>query len=141
MTISAAVLNRERFEQAYEQLSASTLELTEFGTTEVAGTITCDRDGLLYTSIPQNGNWYAEVDGEPVETVTVGKAMTSVMLTEGTHEVRFFYRNKAFAWGWKISLACAAVFALLIYRDSQTSGRTGKYQNQKKNKSKKKRKH
>ena len=133
MTISAAVLNQARFEQAFAELSASTLELTEFANTEVIGTIDCDRDGLLYTSIPQNGNWHVEVDGEEAEAVAVGEAMTSVMLTEGTHEVRFFYHNKSFALGWKISLACAAVFALLIWHRSRNV-KEGKYQKNKKRK-------
>ena len=134
MTMSAAVLNQARFEQAYEELNASVLELTEFTNTEVSGVIHCNRDGLLYTSIPQNGNWHAEVDGEETETVAVGEAMTSVMLTEGTHEVRFFYRNKAFSLGWKISLACAAVFALLIWRSKSAENQKGKYRNKKKRK-------
>ena len=133
MTISAAVLNQARFEQAFAELRASTLELTEFANTEVIGTIECDRDGLLYTSIPQNGNWHVEVDGEEAEAVAVGEAMTSVMLTEGTHEVRFFYHNKAFALGWKISLACAAVFALLVWCRSRNV-KEGKYQKNKKRK-------
>ena len=133
MTISAAVLNQARFEQAFAELRASTLELTAFANTEVIGTIDCDRDGLLYTSIPQNGNWHVEVDGEEAEAVAVGEAMTSVMLTEGTHEVRFFYHNKAFALGWKISLACAAVFALLVWCRSRNV-KEGKYQKNKKRK-------
>ena len=133
MTISAAVLNQARFEQAFAELRASTLELTEFANTEIIGTIECDRDGLLYTSIPQNGNWHVEVDGEEAEAVAVGEAMTSVMLTEGTHEVRFFYHNKAFALGWKISLACAAVFALLVWCRSRNV-KEGKYQKNKKRK-------
>ena len=133
MTISAAVLNQARFEQAFAELRTSTLELTAFANTEVIGTIDCDRDGLLYTSIPQNGNWHVEVDGEEAEAVAVGEAMTSVMLTEGTHEVRFFYHNKSFALGWKISLACAAVFALLIWHRSRNV-KEGKYQKNKKRK-------
>ena len=134
MTISAAVLNQERFESAYNQLTGSTLELTAFSNTEVMGTIDCDRDGLLYTSIPQNGNWHVEVDGQPAEAVAVGEAMVSVMLTEGNHDVRFIYRNKAFSLGWKISFACAAVFALLIWRSSLKNSRKGKYQKTKKRK-------
>ena len=133
MTISAAVLNQARFEQAYAELCASTLELTEFTNTEVIGTVDCERDGLLYTSIPQNGNWKVEVDGEPAEAVAVGEAMTSVMLSEGTHEVRFYYRNKAFALGWKISLACAATFALIAWSTTQNT-KKGKYQKNKKRK-------
>ena len=134
MTISAAVLNQARFEQCYEALSASTLELTEFSSTEVVGTIDCDRDGLLYTSIPQNGNWCVEVDGEAAEAVTVGEAMTAVLLTEGTHEVRFYYHNAAFSLGWKISLACTAVFAALAWNAHQDAGKKGKYEKNKKEK-------
>ncbi len=132
LTISAAVLDMELFAQCYGVLSASTLELTEFGTTEVAGAIDCNRSGLLYTSIPQNGNWFATVDGQPAETVAVGDAMVGVLLTEGVHEVVFEYRNNAFSWGWKISLVCALVFVVLLYVDKQKHRAVGKYEKKEK---------
>ena len=92
------------------------------------GTITCNRDGLLYTSIPQNGNWHVEVDGKEVEALAVGDAMVAVMLTEGDHEVRFYYQNKAFSMGWKISLGCAVIFAVLIWKNGLRESKKGKYQ-------------
>ena len=115
LTVTAAILNEERFYECYEILSASTLELTEFSNTRVSGMIECDRDGLLYTSIPQNGNWLAEVVGQDAEVKLVGDAMIGIMLQEGTHEVTFTYRNEAFSLGWKISLMCLAVFGLMIF--------------------------
>ena len=115
MTLSAAILDDDRFRQGYDVLAESTLELTKFISTRVEGTIDCNRDGLLYTSIPQNGNWHAEVDGEAVETQLVGDCMLSLPLTAGTHTIRLTYRNAAFALGWKVSLACAAVFAALAW--------------------------
>ena len=115
LTVTAAILNEERFFEAYEILNASTLELTEFSNTRVSGTISCDRDGLLYTSIPQNGNWSVMVDGREAEVVLIGDAMVGVELAEGTHEVTFTYHNGAFSLGWKISLACTAVLALLAF--------------------------
>ena len=127
MTISAAVLDEAHFAACYDVLNASTLKLTEFSNTEVVGTILCNRDGLLYTSIPQNGNWYAEVDGEETETIAVGEAMTAVMLTAGEHEVRFYYHNPAFALGWKISLGCAVIFAILLWKNAQGENKRGKY--------------
>ena len=127
LDVSAAILNMDRFETAYDLLAASTLELTEFETTYVAGTITCDRDGLLYTSIPQNGNWSVKVDGEDAEVTLTGDVMVGVLLTEGEHEVEFIYHNAAFAWGWKISLLCAAIFALLVYRERKKYPQGGKY--------------
>ena len=134
MTISAAVLMETQFAACYDVLNASTLELTAFSNTEVEGTVSCERSGLLYTSIPQNGNWYAEVDGKAVETLTVGEAMVAVMLDAGEHEVRFYYNNKAFALGWKISLGCAVIFAVLVLRNRQTENKKGKFQKPKKEK-------
>ena len=93
------------------------------------GTIECDRDGLLYTSIPQNGNWQATVDGHPVETAVVGDCMLALPLSAGSHSIRLTYHNAAFSLGWKLSLACAAVFAVLImtcYR-GELRQRAGKY--------------
>jgi len=71
MTVSAAILNENRFREGYEVLNASTLELTHFEDTLVEGTVNCNRDGLLYTSIPQNGNWSVQVDGENAEIILV----------------------------------------------------------------------
>lgn len=115
MTVSAAVLAPDCFDRCYEKLRASTLELTKFQSTRVEGTIQCDRDGLLYTSIPQNGNWKALVDGEESEIRLVGECMIGVPLAQGSHQVTLIYENPAFSLGWKISLVCAAVLLALVW--------------------------
>lgn len=114
MTVIAAQMDNGLFYEGYEILAASTLELDNFTNTVVEGHISCDRDGLLYTSIPQNGNWRVEVDGKEVEITLVGDAMVAVPLTEGEHQICFTYHNAAFALGWKISLACTAGFLALV---------------------------
>ncbi len=128
LSVNACVLNEDLFRSAYEVLAASTLELTEFSNTYVSGTIDCDRDGLLYTSIPQDGNWSVTVDGEEVEPVLVGDVMLSVPMTEGRHTVEFTYRNSAFDLGWKISLGCLVLFALLALTLYKPQQKIGKYQ-------------
>ncbi len=125
-TVKAAILDGALFRTGYEKLNASTLELTAFETTYLAGTIHCNRDGLLYTSIPQDGNWKVYVDGVQVEHTLVGDCMIGVMLLEGSHQVEFRYENLAFSYGWKISLACAMVFAITVIL-TKTQKR-GKYQ-------------
>ena len=115
ITLTNGILYESRFWEGYEVLSASTLELTKFENTYVAGVIDCDRDGLLYTSIPQNGNWTAEVDGEPAEIVLVGDCMIGLRLTEGTHTVSFSYHNAAFSLGAKITMLCVLIFGGLVY--------------------------
>ena len=132
VTIRGALLNDEVFREGYEVLNASTLELTSFSNTLIEGTVACDRDGLLYTSIPQNGtNWHVSVDGEEAEIALVGGCMVAVELTEGEHELVFRYENEAFALGRKISLVCALIFAaiaLAVYQPWQKYLRKGKYQ-------------
>ncbi len=127
--ISAAILYEAFFWEAYEALSESVLNITSFANTRVEGTIDCAKDGVLYTSIPQNGNWSATVDGKPVETVEIGGAMVGVLLSKGTHNVVFTYRNAAFSLGWKVSVACLVIFigiALAIYQP-QLRRYKGKY--------------
>ena len=114
--VRAAVLNDDVFQRGYNILNASTLELTKFKDTKVQGTIQCDRDGLLYTSIPQNGNWHAYVDGKEVETKLVGNAMIAIDLTEGEHTIMFRYRNNYYTAGLLITIFCALAFwALAAY--------------------------
>ena len=114
MTVNAAILDNGVFQEGYDILNASTLELTKFKSTRLEGIIDCDRDGLLYTSIPQNGNWSVSIDGKPAEEKLVGDCMVAVEITEGRHTVEYTYHNAAFALGWKISLACALVLLALV---------------------------
>ena len=115
ISMKTAILEDAVFRNGYEKLAASTLELTSFSNTRIEGFIECDRDGLLYTSIPHDGNWYALVDGKEVELTPVADAMVALHLTEGFHEITFVYRNRAFSLGWKISLGCALIFGALTY--------------------------
>ena len=115
ISVNACQLDEALFRQAYDVLAASTLELTEFSNTYVEGTIQANRDGLLYTSIPQDGNWHVTVDGKEVEPVLVGNTMVGVPMNEGSHTVTFTYQNKAFDLGWKISLGCLTIFVLLVW--------------------------
>ena len=131
MTVGAAILDMDRFWQGYEILKSSTLELTDFESTRVKGVIQCNRDGLLYASIPQNGNWEVTVDGKPAKIQLVGDCMIGVPLTEGNHSVIYTYRNRAFSLGWKISVGCAMVFALLAYGQipaKQAAKKRGRYE-------------
>lgn len=115
MTVTAAQLDNDLFFQGYDILNASTLNITSFRQTKVDGTITCDRDGLFYTSVPQNGNWRLYVDGEEAQITLVGNCMISTHLTQGEHTIGLRYQNKAFSLGWKISLLSVALFGACAY--------------------------
>jgi uncharacterized membrane protein YfhO len=126
MTIGAAILDHDLFWRGYEILNGSKLELTTFQSNYIKGVITCDREGLLYASIPQNCNWEVKVDGKTATIQQVGDCMVGVMLTEGQHLVEYTYRNPAFALGWKVSFVCAAIFCLLAYQSGNLKHATKK---------------
>ena len=125
MTIRAGILYDALFRHGWEKLNRSTLNITKFDTTRITGTIECDRDGLLYTSIPYDGSWHVYVDGAEAEPVLVGDVMVSVPLTQGSHTVEFVYRNTAFTLGWKISAICLLLFATTapLYYRTRKKGR------------------
>ena len=101
-------------------LSQSVFDIEYFSNTKISGKIDCQKSGVLYTSIPQNGNWIAYVDGKQTDTIEIGNAMVGLHLTEGQHEITFRYRNTSFYIGATISAICLIIFSLLtffIYRD------------------------
>ena len=127
ISIVAAMTDNAVFWQGYDKLNQSTLELTEFHNTRLEGEILCNRDGLLYTSIPQDGNWLVYVDGELAETVCVGDVMLSVPLTKGYHTVTFRYRNNAFLFGLSITLLSTAILLALYVWIYPARKKNGKY--------------
>lgn len=118
MTIKAGILDGSVMRTGHEILNASTLELSSFSNTKIVGTIDCNRDGVLYTSIPQDGNWRVYVDDDLVEYERIGDAMIGVMMKQGQHDVRFEYHNTAFSYGWKISSICALILVICVLVDS-----------------------
>lgn len=116
MTVMCAILNNDLFRQGYEILSQSVWELTSFKETFVEGIVRSNRDGLLYTSIPENGNWKVTLDGKPTETKLVGDCMIGIPITAGNHMISFRYHNSAFSLGWKISAVSFLMMLLLCWK-------------------------
>ncbi len=115
MIVRGAILNDRVYRQAYSLLSQNTMEITHFENTCVKGTVEASQDGLLYTSIPQDGHWVAYVDGKKAESTLVGGAMVAVPLTEGIHTLEFRYENSAFTQGLVLSLTGVVIFAALCF--------------------------
>ena len=68
------------------------------------------------------------MDGKEAQIVDIGEAMVGLILSEGEHTVQFAYHNAAFSLGWKISLACLAVFVGLTLSIYLPKKKKGKYE-------------
>jgi putative flippase GtrA len=115
--IMAARIENELFDRGYALLADEALKITEFSGNKISGNITALKDGLLYTSIPDDKNWAAVVDGVNAPIVQVDGCMIALRLSAGTHNVEFRYHNGYLRAGILISLLSLAVFFFLIMRD------------------------
>ena len=123
INVANGVINDQVFRAGYDILSRSTMDITEFSSTRIVGNVNCLQDGLLYTSIPSDGNWKVLVDGKETEPTLIGNAMVGVMLTKGSHTVTFVYKNMAFYIGLGVSVFCLAVFVIIIVLVKRFAGR------------------
>ena len=92
-------LNDEVFERGLEILKKNGLTTTKSSDTKIEGTVTADKDGLFFTSIPYEKGWKAYVDGKEVEVTPIANAMVAFPITEGQHTVTLKFIPHGFVVG------------------------------------------
>lgn len=107
-------LNKEVFDEGVEILRKNVLKTTTVTDTAIKGTVTADKDGLLYTSIPYQTGWRAKVDGKDADITVLGGSMCGIELAAGEHTVEIYYIPVNFLMGLGVSAIGLAVFMLLI---------------------------
>ncbi len=108
--IRPAVMDYEKLDKAMQALGSSGLELEVFEDTYVKGTMNAEEDGLVFTTIPDNGGWSVYVDGREVKSWAFHKAFVSFNIEEGEHVIEFRYSSPGFFIG-----ALLTVFAALLF--------------------------
>ena len=76
------------------------------------GSIDVKEEGTLLLTIPYDEGWTITVDGETTQQYAIGKALTGIHLTEGTHDISMKYTPPGFRTGCIISLLCLLLFLL-----------------------------
>jgi uncharacterized membrane protein YfhO len=118
--IYAASYNDEAFQKAYDKLSETPYNITEFTDTKITGEVDAAEDGLMFTSIPYNKGWSVTVDGEKQELVSIGEeGLVGVDVPKGKHEVVFKFSPQGFYLGCgvsAVSLAAAVIVTLFIFK-------------------------
>ncbi|MBQ7385702.1 MAG: YfhO family protein [Ruminococcus sp.] len=99
ITVYCYQLNDEVFEKGLEILAKGGLTTTKSSDTKIAGTVTADRDGLFFTSIPYEKGWKAYVDGKEVEVTPIANAMVAFPITKGEHEITLKFIPDGFIIG------------------------------------------
>ncbi|MDR1440744.1 MAG: YfhO family protein, partial [Clostridiales bacterium] len=112
--VTAAVMDQATFERVVEKFKQSALKVSYYDDTTIQGTISADRDGILFTSVPDDGNWIITVDGKEREGMKIGTALAAVRLDAGEHTVELKYQLKGVWIGALVSLASLLAVLLLF---------------------------
>lgn len=109
--------NTEKWQNVYNKLNSSSLDVTSFKNTRIEGTLNMAEAGVVFTSIPQDGGWKVYVDGKKVNDFTIADTLIGFMTSAGTHEVTFEYHVPGYAAGLTISIISIllAVFCILYH--------------------------
>lgn len=91
LKIYAGIFHQDVFDRAYQILKTQTMHVSETTSASIRGTITSEKEGLLYTSIPYETGWNVYVDGKKADITKIFSSFIGVMLPAGKHEVQFRY--------------------------------------------------
>ena len=94
------------WQDAYKMLSASMLDVTDYGDSYLKGTIDVQEDGVFVTSVPYEAGWKLKVDGHTREiNELIGGAWISTSLSAGEHQIELSFRPPGLIAGLLITLA------------------------------------
>jgi len=79
------------------------------------------KEALLVVADAWFPGWHAEVDGAGAELLRADYVNRAVMVPQGEHRVRFYYRPLSFYWGGGLSLL-GLVLAWLLVRRNRAAG-------------------
>ena len=85
------------------KLSAHPWNLTSWTDTSLKGSISCDQEGWLFTSIPFDAGWKVLVDGKEQEPEKILDSFVGIWLSAGSHTVTLEYTPKGLIPGALIS--------------------------------------
>ncbi|MBQ9991073.1 MAG: YfhO family protein [Lachnospiraceae bacterium] len=112
--LEAYRLVEEPFLTLINSLNHSSLNLTEFTSTSVSGTVEAEETGYLILSMPYEPGWRVTVDGKEAEPQLFEGMFLSIPLTAGSHEISLTFTPKGFYAGITVSLISLALFLLCI---------------------------
>ncbi len=112
----------EGLESVYNILDRNSMKLTKWTDTQIQGTVTADKAGLLFLSIPYDKGWTIKVDGKDVEPYKIFDTFLSVHMTAGTHEISMEYMPEGLKTGGIIT-AGSIIFLLILAGVSAGKGK------------------
>lgn len=115
----AYAFDNNAWKQNFNLLNANPYQVETFTDTEISGTITTDKTGLMYTSIPYDKGWSVYIDGNKTKATAIcDGALSGVLVMPGTHTITFKYTPQGFVLGITITFICILILLGIIFKDN-----------------------
>lgn len=105
-------LRESLLREQLQSLRSRQLSIESYSARHVLGTVTAEKDGFLFTSIPYDNGWNVKIDGIQTETFSVAETLLAVPIGQGAHVVEFSYKPMGLTMG--ILITVLTVLALLV---------------------------
>ena len=110
----------EEYDLRAQQLEARRIKTESFAGDYYRGTVTCDKDSVLYLSVPDDKGWEVFVDGRKTKKRdAVDIAFTGVDLTSGRHTIELKYHTYGLWQGCVVTLVgfILTIIIMAIYNN------------------------
>ncbi len=95
---------------------AGAVEIARYAANEVLLRAAMTRPGYVVLLDRFDPSWHATVDGRATSIVRANHAFRAVRVSEGKHEIRFYYAQQGLRSGLVVSLAAGALLLFLYFR-------------------------
>ncbi len=113
----------EDLQAVLDVLGESQLENVSAAGRQLSGEIDVQTAGIMLLTIPYDTDWKIKVDGETVQALQIGGALTGVELSEGTHVISMTYTPGGFYTGLILTILCTAAFMLTVLIQKKRNNR------------------
>lgn len=91
------------FVETYHHFLDQGLQIDSFSETDIRGSLEAKEDGILFTSIENDGGWHVYIDNEEREPLLLADYCLGVHIEKGKHDVRFSYHAPGLKTGLILS--------------------------------------
>ncbi len=103
------------FSEGFSLLSENQMEITLFDTDYIEGSLTSNKDGVLFTSVPYDDGWEIFIDGQSRETKKGAGYFLCCEIEEGAHEIVLKYTVPSIKAGAVISAVSLICFVAILF--------------------------
>lgn len=109
-----STFDMKNFLAAYELWDRNKMTVETFEDGYLAGSISLEKDMMMFTSIPYDKGWTVLVDGKKMDVEKIGDAFIGVPLTAGNHQIEMKYFPSGLKTGMLVSVISWVLFFVII---------------------------